>query len=70
MNELRIRDPKTLAKAKNHYANPTDPSWREFFTDPNMHTVAAFCLIGFLLTLDLMLLFPDLGELIAQYNQF
>jgi hypothetical protein len=39
-------------------------------TDLNLQAVAAFCLIGFLLTLYFILRFPDLGALIEQYNQF
>ena len=30
----------------------------------------AFCIIGLLLTLNFILYFPDLGAVIAQYNQF
>ena len=37
-------------------------------TDFSMLVVVAFCLIGFLLTLNFMLRFPDMGALIAQYN--
>jgi hypothetical protein len=32
--------------------------------------VIQFCLIGLLVTLILMLRFPDLGAVIEQYNQF
>jgi hypothetical protein len=32
--------------------------------------VVCFCLIGLLLTLNFILRFPELGALIAQYNQF
>ena len=37
---------------------------------PDLSAVIAFCLIGFLLPLNLMLRFPNLGAVIAQYNQF
>ena len=37
---------------------------------PDLSAVVAFCLIGFLLALNLMLRFPDLGAVIEQYNQF
>jgi hypothetical protein len=71
MNEqLRIRELKALAKTTNHYIDPTKPSWRELLTDPDMYAVVAFCLIGILLALNLMLRFPDMGAVIAQYNQF
>jgi hypothetical protein len=39
-------------------------------TDPGLQAVVAFCLIGFLLTLNFILRFPDLGILIEQYSQF
>jgi hypothetical protein len=32
--------------------------------------VAAFSIIGLLLTLNVMLRFPDWGAIISQYNQF
>jgi hypothetical protein len=32
--------------------------------------VFAMCAIGLLATLDVMLRFPDLGALVASYNQF
>jgi hypothetical protein len=47
--------------------------WSEFttiMTDPSLQAVTAFSLIGFLLTLNFILRFPDLGILIEQYNQF
>ncbi|MGA8322303.1 MAG: hypothetical protein WBE48_04140 [Xanthobacteraceae bacterium] len=37
---------------------------------PDLSAVVAFCLIGFLLTLNLILRFPDLSAVIEQYNQF
>jgi hypothetical protein len=36
----------------------------------SLHTKIAFALIGCLLALNLMLRFPELGAVIAQYNQF
>ena len=38
--------------------------------DPSLIAVVLFCLIGLLATVNLSLHFPDLGTLIAQYNQF
>jgi hypothetical protein len=38
--------------------------------NPEFLTVVAFSAIGILAMLNVMLLFPDLGTLIAQYNQF
>jgi hypothetical protein len=36
----------------------------------NLHTKIALAIIGCLLALNLMLRFPELGAVIAQYNQF
>ena len=47
--------------------------WSSFvaaITNPDILLVTAFSLIGILLTLAFMLRFPDLGAVIAQYNQF
>ena len=38
--------------------------------NPNLLAVVAFCLIGLLLSLNLILRFPDFGAVIEQYNQF
>jgi hypothetical protein len=39
-------------------------------TNPDLQAVVAVSLIGLLLTLNVMSRSPDLGALIAQYNQF
>lgn len=36
----------------------------------HLHTVIALCLIVLLLVVNAILRFPDLGAIIAQYNQF
>ena len=38
---------------------------RDFVTNPELHCVVAFCTIGFLVMLNVVVRFPDLGELIA-----
>jgi len=38
--------------------------------NPEFLAVAAFSVIGILVTLNVMLHFPELGALITQYNQF
>jgi hypothetical protein len=38
--------------------------------DPDLIATVLFCAIGLLVTLIVMLSFPDLGALIQQYNQF
>jgi len=35
-----------------------------------LHVLILFCLAGLLLTLNVVLRFPDLGGMIVQYNQF
>jgi hypothetical protein len=75
MNEQprRIRELQALAKAKSKYVHPADKSWQRVFTavtNPDLHAVVALCLIGLLLTLSIMFRFPELGAIIAQYNQF
>jgi hypothetical protein len=41
-------------------------SWLE----PDLSAVVLYCVIGFLVTFNLILRFPELGAIIAQYNQF
>jgi hypothetical protein len=38
--------------------------------DPDLTAVAIFCAIGLLVMFNVMFRFPDLGAIIAQYNQF
>jgi hypothetical protein len=38
--------------------------------NPELFAVVAFCLIGLLLALNLILRFPVFGAVIEQYNQF
>jgi hypothetical protein len=38
--------------------------------DLNLITTVLFCLVGLTVTAIVMLRFPNLGEIIAQYNQF
>jgi len=45
-------------------------SWLSAAKDSELAAVAMFCAIGLLVTLNLILRFPDLGAIIAQYNQF
>ena len=39
-------------------------------TNPNLLAIMIFCLIGFLLSLNFILRFPDFGAVIEQYSQF
>jgi hypothetical protein len=61
---------QAVAKTTDHYIDRSERSWRELITDPDLNAVVTFSLIGVLLALNLMFRFPDLGALIAQYNQF
>jgi len=45
-------------------------TYHELSTDADFLAVLAFTLIGVLLALNLVVRFPDLGAVIAQYNQF
>lgn len=52
---------------------PVPRAWsrfKDFVTRGDFQLVLAFSLIGLLITLNLMFRFPDLGAVIAQYNQF
>jgi hypothetical protein len=39
-------------------------------SEPDFITIVAFCMVGLLTMLNVMLRFPDLGSLIELYNQF
>jgi hypothetical protein len=54
-------------------AKKATPGWSWLVAasrDPNLIAIVIFCAIGLLVTVNLILRFPDLGALIAQYNQF
>jgi hypothetical protein len=38
---------------------------RDIVTNPELHSIVAFCTIGLLVMLNVMMRFPDLGEVIA-----
>jgi uncharacterized membrane protein YdfJ with MMPL/SSD domain len=62
-----------LVNPTNRQAEKTGTEWSRLVTaiaNPDLHAVVAFCLIGFLLALNLILRFPDFGAVIEQYNQF
>lgn len=44
--------------------------FKDFVTRGDFQLVLAFSLIGLLITLNLIFRYPDLGAVIAQYNQF
>jgi hypothetical protein len=57
---LGIQSPRKLGD------HPTTSAEREF----ELLTIVAFCLLGLLVTLEFMIRLPDLGMIIAEYNQF
>jgi hypothetical protein len=69
MNPLaKARGLPTLTQAKT-----TGNAWYRLLaaiSKPDFITIVAFCTIGLLTTLNLILRFPDFGAIIEQYNQF
>jgi hypothetical protein len=68
-----IRKLQTLEDSKGHIVNETASRCAAFFaifSNPDLPTIVAFCLLGLLLTLNFILRFPDLGAVIEQYNRF
>jgi hypothetical protein len=54
-------------------AKKAKPEWSwpaKAHVDPDLIATVQFCLISLLITLIVMLSFPDLGALIEQYNLF
>jgi hypothetical protein len=54
-------------------AKTTGPAWYRLLaaiSKSESITIVAFCAIGLLIMLNVMLRFPDLASLIEQYNQF
>ena len=68
-----IRKLQTLEESKGHNVDEAPSRWPAFlaiFSNPDLPTIVAFCLLGLLLTLSFILRFPDLGAVIEQYNRF
>ena len=74
MNEQpRVRKLQALGTAKSKYVHPAEELRQRILsavTNPDLQAVVAFCLIGLLLTLNVMFRFPELGAIITRYNQF
>jgi hypothetical protein len=71
--QSKVRKLQRLAKGKSKRAHPPEKPWQRILiavTNPDLQAVVAFSLIGLLLTLNVMFRFPDLGAIIAQYNQY
>lgn len=56
----------SAAKPMSRQNQQTSTPW----ANHGLVAVILFCLIGLLLTLNLVLRFPDFGSVIEQYNQF
>ena len=68
-----IRKLQTLEKSRGHRVHEAPsrrPALLAIFSNPDLPMIIAFCLLGLVLSLSLILRFPDLGALIEQYNQF
>jgi hypothetical protein len=62
---------QSLIEPANRRTQETE--WSQLVTaiaNPDLHAVIAFCLIGLLVSLNLILRFPDLGAVIERCNQF
>jgi len=54
-----------------HVQKGFSPSWfAKAINDPNLLATVLFCAIGLMITAVVMLRFPNLGLIVAQYNQF
>jgi hypothetical protein len=57
--------------SKLHVQKVSSPSWfSEAINDANLIATVLFCVFGLAITAVVMLRFPNLGAIIAQYNQF
>jgi hypothetical protein len=74
MKQLPVRhEPQSLVKPVARRAPAAETPWDRLaaaLAEPNLFTVAAFCAIGLLIALNLILRFPEFGAVIQQYNQF
>jgi len=54
-----------------HAKNSSSHSWfAKAINDPNLIATVLFCVVGLTISAVVMLRFPNLGAIIAQYNQF
>jgi hypothetical protein len=68
-----IRKLVLQATPTGRFVKTKDAQWAKLVAmavDPDFVLVAAFCAIGLLTVLNLLLWFPDIGILIEQSNQF
>jgi hypothetical protein len=67
------RELSPLTRPTSQQTKVAKTAWHQVvakITDPDLIMIVAFCAIGLLITLNVMLRFPNLGALIESYNQF
>jgi hypothetical protein len=67
------RELQPLTRPGNRRIKSAETVWHRFvatITNPDLLTIIAICAIGLLITINVILRFPDLGALIERYNQF
>ena len=68
-----IRGLRTVEESR-RYGKVTTKGWWSALVaaivNPHLHTIVALLLIALLLMLNFILRFPDLGAIVAEYNQF
>jgi hypothetical protein len=64
------RELQPLTKTTGTPVNTKRTQWSKLAADPDFVPVIAFCAIGFLIALNMMLWFPNVGAIIAQSNLF
>jgi esterase/lipase superfamily enzyme len=63
----------TVAARSYVRASRVEAGWRRFvavISNPELRAVVAFCTIGFLITVNIVLRFPDFGGTVAQLASF
>jgi hypothetical protein len=63
----------TITTRTSTRASPVKMAWSQFaavISNPELHTVVAFSIIGVLVMLNATLRFPDFGQLLAELAQF
>jgi len=72
MSDLPMSRNKTHSSKASPMTRPTGlrPRMIAVLTHPDLMTVSLFCTIGFLVTFNIILRFPDFGAVMAQLGQF
>jgi hypothetical protein len=66
-----IREPQPRTKPTGRLVNAEGTHWAKIVAaDPDLVPIVAFCTIGLLMALNMMLWFPNIGAVIAQSNLF